>query len=727
MAVRFPSRPTLLALCCSVAFAAHAAEDAVDLSAIDVTAQKTEEQTPLPPEFAGGQVARGGQLGILGNKDIMDVPFTMTSYTSKLIEDQQAEDVGDVLMNDASVRQAYGYGNNSQLFVIRGLTLNGDDISYNGLYGVLPRQILSTDALERVEVFKGPNSFLNGVSPTGTGLGGAVNLVSKRASDTPIRRYTQDISSDGRVGEHLDIGQRFGEDNRFGARVNLSQREGETAIDDQDQRSKLFVAGLDYRGDRFRVSTDFGYQKQRINHSRNSVQLGSGLTRIPSAPDASKNYGQDWSYTETEDTFAMMRGEYDLNDNWTAYVAGGGKHTRETGFYATPTLTNASTGAATVGGSIIPHDEDNISLLAGLNGKFQTGPVSHQVAIGAAEIWTRQESAFEFYNGNGGVTNIYHPTALSKPTNAWFTGGDLGDLSVTGRTNNRSVAISDTFGFFDDTVLLTAGLRRQELIVKGYSYEGGTLASYTGDRNASYDESITTPVYGIVYKPWDSVSFYANRIEGLAQGPTPAATASNSNTTFAPGRTKQIEAGVKFDGETYGATFGVFRIEKPTDGYVNSSNLFVAEGDQINKGVELNLFGEPVDGLRLMAGATRIFTEVRNTNDATTEGKDAVGVPTFTMNASVDWDVPGLEGVALNARMLRTGGQYADAKNTLTLPTWNRFDAGARYKFKVSQKDVTLRMNVENITDKNYWASAYGGYLTQGEPRLVKFSGTVDF
>ncbi|MBA1287439.1 TonB-dependent receptor [Pseudomonas japonica] len=732
MAVRFPSRPTLLALCCSVAFAAHAADDAVDLSAIDVTAQKTEEQNPLPPEFAGGQVARGGQLGILGNKDIMDVPFTMTSYTSKLIEDQQAEDVGDVLMNDASVRQAYGYANNSQVFVIRGLELNGDDISYNGMYGVLPRQILSTDALERVEVFKGPNSFLNGVSPTGTGLGGAVNLVSKRATDTPIRRYTQDISTDGRIGEHLDIGQRFGEDNRFGARVNLSQREGETAIDDQDQRSKLFVAGLDYRGDRFRVSTDFGYQKQRINHSRNSVQLGSGLTRIPSAPDASKNYGQDWSYTETEDTFAMMRGEYDLNDSWTAYVAGGGKHTRETGFYATPTLTNASTGAATVGGSIIPHDEDNISLLAGLNGKFQTGPVSHQVAIGAAEIWTRQESAFEFYNGNGGVTNIYHPTALSKPTNAWYTGGDLGDLSVTGRTNNRSIAISDTFGFWDDTLLITAGVRHQQLIVKTYTYDGGSSPKYTGDRDGTYDESITTPVYGVVYKPWNHVALYANRIEGLAEGPTAPSDGTVSGDyagkTYAPGRTKQVEAGVKFDWETYGATFGVFRIEKPTDGYAFNHQFF-AEGDQVNKGIELNVFGEPIDGLRLMAGATRIFTELQDTGDDTTEGKHAKGVPSFQMNASVDWDVPGLEGVALNARMLRTGGQYANAQNTLTIPTWNRFDAGARYKFRVSEKDVTLRVNVENITNKNYWASAFGSsnYLTQGEPRLVKFSGTVDF
>lgn len=721
MALRYPSRPTLLAVCCSLGVSAHAADEAVNLGTVDVTAAMVEQAATLPPEFPGGQVARGGQLGILGNQDLMDVPFTLTSYTSKLIEDQQAENVGDVLLNDSSVRQAYGFGNNSQVFVIRGLTLNGDDISYNGLYGVLPRQILSTDALERVEVFKGPNSFLNGVSPTGSGLGGAVNLVSKRAQAAPIRRYTQDISTDGRVGEHLDLGQRFGEDNRFGARLNLSQREGETAIEDQDQRSKLFVAGLDYQGDRLRLATDFGYQKQRIDHARNSVRPGN-VPSIPNAPDADHNYGQAWSYTEAEDTFGMVRGDYDLNDTWTAYLAGGYKHTHETGVYGTPVLeAGGQPGDATIGGSQINHVEDNSSFVGGLNGKFQTGPVSHQVNISAATIWTQQRNAYVFYTPTD--TTIYNTPTFALPSTTTFIGGDLSDPQVTDKTRNRSIAIADTLGLFDDRLLITAGLRRQQLRVEGYEADGSGRKSQGG----LYEEGITTPVYGVVFKPWEHVALYANRIEGLAKGPTPPATAGNRDATFSPGRTKQVEAGVKFDWETYGATFGVFRIEKPLDGFVNAANTFVAQGDQVNKGVELNLFGEPIEGLRLMAGATRLFTEMSNTGDNATDGNHAVGVPTFTLNASVDWDVPGLQGAALNARMLRTGGQYADAANTLTIPTWNRFDAGARYRFKVSQKDVTLRMNVENLTNKNYWASAYGGFLSQGDPRQVKFSGTVDF
>jgi iron complex outermembrane receptor protein len=733
MVFAFPSRPTLLALCCSVSFMTHAADPVVELGATDVNAEAVKANSnTLPEAFAGGQVARGGKMGVLGNQDNMNVPFVMTSYTSKLIEDQQAEDVGDVLLNDPSVRQSYGFGNQAQVFVIRGLPLNGDDISYNGLYGVLPRQILSTDAIERVEVFKGPNAFINGVSPTGSGLGGGVNLQPKRAGDTPTRRYTQDISSDGRIGEHLDLGQRFGDDNRFGARVNLSQREGETAVDDQDQRTKLFVAGLDYRGDKFRVSSDFGYQKQRVNHLRNTVQLGTA-TRIPTAPDASHNYGQSWTYTETEDTFGMMRGDWDLNDSWTAYLAGGVKHTRETGVYGTPTLVG-NTGTATISGSEIPHNEDNTSFSTGLNGRFQTGLISHQIAIGASTIWTEQENAYTFYRPTVGNTNIYNANKLAKPTDGYLTGGDMGDPGVTGKTRNRSLAISDTLGLFDDSLLLTYGVRRQQLRVENYLYDGSTSSGRAnpandGSRSSIYDEAITTPVYGIVYKPTDIISLYANRIEGLAKGPVASGTGiTNLGEAFPPGRTKQLEAGIKLDMQTFGANLGVFRIERPTDGFVDAtSRLYVRDGQQVNKGIELSVFGEPIEGLRLMAGGTRMTSELKNTSGGLNDGNHAIGVPTFQLNASADWDIPGLEGAALNARMLRTGGQYADQANNLSLPTWNRFDAGARYKMRVEQKDLTLRVNVENITDKNYWASANGGYLTQGEPRLVKFSGTIDF
>lgn len=697
----------------------QASGGALELGATTISGEASGAQADT---YAGGQVARSARLGVLGNRSINDVPFSVVSYTSKTIADQQARTVGDVLLNDASVRQSSGFGNFSQVFTIRGLPLSTDDIAFNGLYGVLPRQIITTEALERVELFKGPNAFVNGVSPSGSGIGGSVNLVPKRAEDTPTRSVTLDYASDSQAGGHIDLGQRFGEDNRFGARVNLARHGGETAVDDENKSSQLIAVALDYRGERLRVSTDFGYQKERINNGRSVVYLTG--TKVPSPPSAKDNYAQDWSWSQLEDTYGMVNAEYDLNDNWTAYAAGGAKHTRENGQYSS--LYVANDGSAKVGFLYSPHDEDNKSAMAGLNGHFATGPVTHQMNFGLSGIWGEQRSAFEaILQANRKPGNLYNPTQIPRPTVTYF-GSDIHDPRVVGKNRIKSAAVSDTLGFIDDRVLLTLGVRRQTIEVDAWN-------TTTGVRNANYAESITTPVYGVVIKPWEHVSFYANRIEGLAQGPTaPLTNVTNPGEVFAPNRSKQTEAGVKLDWDTYGATLGVYRIEQPnsaTNTNANGTNTFSVDGKQINKGVELNVFGEPVDGLRLLAGATWMNTELQNTSNGLTDGNRAAGVPRFQYNVGADWDIPGIQGAAVNARVLRTGGEYVNATNTLNIPAWTRVDLGARYGFKADDKYITLRANVENVANKAYWASAStaNNYLTQGEPRTVKVSAKVDF
>jgi iron complex outermembrane receptor protein len=673
--------------------------------------------------WQGGQVARSARLGVLGDQAVSDVPFSVTSYTAKTIADQQARTLGDVLLNDASVRQSAGFGNFSQVFTIRGLPLSTDDISYNGLYGVLPRQIVTTEAIERVEVFKGSSAFLNGVSPQGSGIGGAVNLVPKRAEDTPTRHVTLDYATGDNVGGHLDLGKRFGEDNRFGARINLAQHDGGTGVDDEAQHSALVAVALDYRGERLRLSTDLGYQKQRINQGR-AVIYPTG-SEVPDAPSARRNYAQDWTWSQLEDTFAMVNGEYDLNDNWTAYAGVGAKHTRENGVYSSLYVSDAN-GTARGGFLYPPHDEDNKSAVAGLNGHFATGPVSHRLNLGLAGMWGEQRSAYEAVLASKRFSsNLYNPVQVPRPTDT-YTGSDLHDPRIVGKNRNKSLALSDTLGFFDERVLLTVGVRRQSISVDSW-------ATATGARNTPYDKAITTPVYGLVVKPWEHVSFYANRIEGLAQGPTAPASVTNANEVFPPKRSKQVEAGVKLDWNSFGATLGVYRIEQPNSITYRASgaarDTFSMDGEQVNKGVELNLFGEPVDGLRLLTGAVFMHTEQKHTANGSNDGNRAAGVPRFQYNLGADWDVPGIQGAALSARVLRTGGQYVNAANSLSIPAWTRVDLGGRYRFKLDDKQVTLRANVENVANKAYWASAStaNNYLTQGTPRVLRLSASVDF
>lgn len=678
----------------------------------------------LPAEYAGGQTARGARIGVLGNQDMQDVPFAFSSYTSELIETRQAQTLAEVLASDPGVRQSFGFGNFSQVFVVRGFQLFSDDIAFNGLYGILPRQIISTESVERVEVFKGANAFVNGVSPSGSGVGGAINVVSKRAEDSPTRRATLDYASDSRVGGHLDLGQRFGEENRFGVRVNLAQREGETAVDEEHSRFSLATFGLDYRGDRLRLSADLGYQKQRVNEGRSVVYLTTtGPTstlngKTPSAPDSDHNYAQPWSWSQLEDTYGMFSAEYDLSPTWTAYLSAGGKYTRENGIYASNYVYGAN-GDARIGRLYSPLDQETLSAVTGLRGELTTGPVSHRINLAGNGIWQQKRNAFESTAaGSRGFGNLYEGQPIAEPP-ATSISGDIHDPDTTAKVQNRSLAVSDTLGLLDDRVLLTLGVRRQSISSDAWS-------AASGARTSNYQESITTPAYGLVIKPTEFLSLYANRVESLQQGPTAPGAALNSGEMFAPYRSKQIEMGAKLDWGTFGGSLSLFRIEQP-QGVLGGDGYYRVDAEQRNRGVELSLFGEPLDGLRLLSGATWTKAELRGTAGGRDDGNQAVGVPQFQFNLGADWDVPGLPGLSLNGLLLRTGGQFVDSANEYSIPAWTRVDIGARYRTQLEGRVLTFNAMLENVADENYWASANGGYLTQGAPRTLKVSATVDF
>jgi len=102
-------------------------------------------------------------------------------------------------------------------------------------------------------------------------------------------------------------------------------------------------------------------------------------------------------------------------------------------------------------------------------------------------------------------------------------------------------------------------------------------------------------------------------------------------------------------------------------------------------------------------------------------------VPSFLFNLGGEYDVPMLQGLTLTARWVHTGPQYLNATNTLSIPSWDRFDVGARYETAVFGKQTTFRANVLNVANKSYWSSAIGGYLTQAAPRTFLMSVTTNF
>jgi iron complex outermembrane receptor protein len=692
---------------------ARSARAQVALPEISVTGQATNPLSTMtpPPPYAGGQVATGSQLGMLGNRSVMDTPFNTTSYTAKRIQDQQARTIKDVLVDDPSVQMTLPSGSSADDSIkIRGFPVSTSDLSYGGLYGMLPYWSVASEIAERVEILKGPSVLLNGMPPFGS-IGGTVNVVPKRAGDTPLTQLTTSYNSSSQLGGAVDIGRRFGLNNQFGARFNGVYRDGETSVDTNKEKLALALLGLDYRGERVRFSTDLGYQEQNIRGLVPFASVDTGFP-MPVAPDASKNFGQPWTYMDRKDYFGTARGEIDITDQVMLYAAIGAHNHNGKPVALFPNILNAD---GDYSSTAFKNDlyEKYRTAEAGLRAQVETGPISHSISFAATTI--TREAGFGSTNRALPISNIYDPIYVSQPRLA----DPIALKNYEGRVS--SIGMADTLSILDKRVQLTVGARQQYV-------EGNNIAA-SGATTSSYNEDALSPSVAIVVKPWKNVALYANYIEGLQQGAIVDIQYTNAGQALPPYQSKQKEVGIKIDWGTLTTTFSAFDIAQPSAILDVPTNTLVVGGEQRNRGIEVNVFGEVTKGIRLLGGVMLIDAVMTKTQGGINDGKEANGVPETQVSLGAEWDTPFVTGLTLSSRVIHASSQYYElVEPRRSIPEWTRVDLGARYTFEYAAgKPVTVRFNVENAFDANYWMSAYGGYVAQGSPRAYRLSSTFNF
>lgn len=704
----------------AVTVLAAPAAGAATLATVTVAASTEPAPHELPAPAPGGQLARGAQIGMLGNRSLMETPFSVSAYTAQIIQDQQAKSLADVLANEASIRSDWssrgGYSDN---FILRGFQVNAGDVAFGGLFGIAPRTYIPIESIERVEVFRGVSALLNGVSPSGS-LGGVINLVPKRAGDAPLSQVTASYESGGYFAGHLDLGRRFGPDQALGVRLNAMAGQGGTATDRQHADVRSLSAGLDYRSPGVRLSADLGYLDRRTEASMRPAAIGAGLTRVPDAPRAGTNFAQPWGFVELSSVHGMLRGEVDLSPRATAYAAVGFRKNPTDLLVSIPTLTGAN-GNFTERNLNFFDDVDNQTAEAGLRAHFATGAVHHQLSASASTLW--QERLNLTHTVSTHNSNLYQPTPLAPPD---LSGYDT-QPRLLSKQRLSGIAVADTLSFLDETLQLTLGLRFQRVVADGYN---GQVPSV---RNSTYGRSATTPAVALLVKPLSHLSLYANYIEGLSQGPTAPTGTTNAGEVFAPYVTRQYEVGAKLDTGQFTTTLGLFQMTQPsafsTPGANGGLPTFGVDGEQRNRGVELSGFGELARGVRLQGGVMLLDAVLTRTAGGTHQGKTAIGSPRTQINLGLEWDPAFAPGLTLSAGAVHTGVQYVNASNTLRIPAWSRLDLGVGYRTKMGGLPLVLRARMTNVADKSYWAAASPGLgaLSVGAPRTLALSATVGF
>lgn len=672
----------------------------------------------LSTAYAGGQVATGGRLGVLGTTEIMETPFSVTHYTREFIQNHQAVSIGDIVQYDPSVRVARGFGNFQQVYLIRGFPIFSDDMTYNGLYGILPRQYLAAELIERVTVLRGPSAFLNSAPPgVSGGLGGAIDAIPKRAA----KENNAQVSLGVRANQHhyasADVGIRS-ESGDVGVRLNGVHSEGDTALERESRTLEMATLGVDYRSEALRISVDLGHQDHLMNAAQPSITFADDID-IPSTPNAEQNIAQPWTFSNTHDFFGTLRAEYDFKENITGWIAAGSRDSHEVSNLSSFLTVNNSDGDYSANRFDVTHKDAVTTGELGLRTDVIAGGINHILNFSVNAYQNHSRNAYIFFAPF--TNNIFNPTDVTPPANAQFTAGKMDNPGITNTAETHSIALSDQLQLLNESLLITAGLRYQNFREDNFDYN-------TGAKMSGYDKSQTAPMTSAIYKLSSAYSLYANYAEGLLKGDIAPALnngmpVTNAGEALEPYQSKQIEAGIKFDKTTLGGSLGIFEIRKPIAG-VDEQNTFTTIDHQSNTGFEASMYGMPLRHLKVLGGINLLDTDI--------DGHKAIGTPEFQANLDTEWAVASLHGLFLTSHLMYTGKQYANLENSQEVPSWHRLDLGLRYDRKLPNANtLTLRLNLENVTGEDYWASVGGfpnsNYLTIGAPRTYHLVASLAF
>lgn len=483
--------------------------------------------------YADGKLAKEAKLGALGNKSVIDTPFSVTTYTAKTISDNQAATVSEVLKNDPSIRETTNSGHLNENIQIRGFSVGFEDYNINGLYGMAPTGRIPTDIIDSVTVLKGPNALVAGMAPAGS-VGGVVMAQTKRANQD-LTRVSASYEDDGYYKSGFDVARRLGNNKEFGVRVGGSYGQGEHIIDGMDDTNSTGVVALDYTTDKLKLNFDaYAVRDKRDNGSPVMVSMGT-IKQVIAAPSGDSNFFPN-IHGEQSSQYLGVSGEYKFSPDLKVFGGAGYTEKEYSGhiFGTRMIVQNATTGAASSQYYRVGYQEHAVAANLGLEGKFDTGAIQHTLGL-RADYLTRNYWQHSAATSNAFNTNLYNPivdASEQMPTSY---------PTIVPYADNRYVSytLTDQMSMLDDKLQVILGARYQDIDTKNLY------------KKTKYSSDKLSPSLGLVVKPFgEDLSFYASYVEGLSEGVTVSdityPTATNKGETLAPYQTKQYELGTKY-------------------------------------------------------------------------------------------------------------------------------------------------------------------------------------
>jgi iron complex outermembrane receptor protein len=663
--------------------------------------------------IAGGQIATVGHVGILGDVLLEDVPFSVQSYTSTFLENQQALHLTDVLESDAAFALASASSKASQLadvFLVRGFR---EEVSrpaaIDGLFGLFGWGRPNMEFVERVDVFHGPSAFLMGAPDS---VGGVVNMAPKRAKDAPLLILEPTYLSKTVYGGHVDASGRVGPHKAFGGRVNGMYRDGEGAIRDSRLLNGGAAVGLDYRSKFVLLSLDMQYLRDYNQGNQYVVIPGPEVTLLPRAMPNDLSTEPVWMYYSFNQKIILGRADFNLSPSWTVTTGSGYSHGSGGAPTYCPIILLDNSGSVLCNQISQLETPNNVSNDIGIRGKFRTGHFAHSFVAG----WNRVHQTTNFAEGyDAGPSQPYNLYTPYRPAAPNFVAPDQPTDYQMDNQKIRGWYLGDTIDTLRGRLQLTGGLRRSTV---------GSSDTFRDDTPPFYYRgSAFSPSVAGLFQFTRHVSLYGNFIQALQPGAVAPLDTKNAGQVFPPAISNQVEGGAKVHFNTWTGTVAFYRISQAyaTESTATNPPTFTQDGRQVNKGIEIGFAGDIISTLHAIVSASFINSRQHSTGDPTTEGKSAASIAGASERLNVIWQPPHLRSVGLVCDLIVTGSAPYDDANTYRVPAWTRLDLGARYSFG-HENPLILRAQVENVPNSKFWVSAFSGGLAVAGPRVINLS-----
>lgn len=682
---------------------------------------------------------------------IEEIPQMITVLTATEMAETGRSDLRDIL--DAQPGITLGTGENGNAFgdryVIRGHEARSD-VFVDGLRdpGMTIRESFAT---EQVEISKGPSATFAGRGTTG----GSVNSATKRASsEFDFTNVSVGVGSDSYQRLTLDTNQVIDYDTAIRINALSASEDVPDRAPANRERNGAAISVNHQASDKLEVTADYYYldadEKPDLGSSTNSN--GEVYADMPV-------YAQDNDFLEsTVETFTLRLG-YELDPkssivNLTRYGTTDNGYGNTGAKYGTAYPTQADVTAGTNG-------YNSVTLDGGHNGwqevEYFANQFNYLTSVESGDLIHELITSVEYSNHK--VLNGKYVINDTGTDNCWTDGrrgassavcvmdanGNLvSNLnSILGRTYTRDAWDSDwSMETVSLSVMDTVALDDKLTVSGGARYDYYDYSNVTTTTTYENSDGMLNGHLGFVFDVAPEGNVYAtvstasnlNGGEsdlGASCGYGGVCVDSSDPTNLGdPEKTLNLEIGTKWRlaDDKLLATASAFQITKSNvfesaDGNSYATTGTLNTGKNRVKGIELGLVGNVTDKLSVQAGVAMMDSEILDSVDASNIGGKLSNFAENSASLHMSYKfTPKLTmGGTATYESERYAGQPDDAAGTNQVPAYTVFDAFASYDLS---RDMTLRLNVENLFDKDYYLAAYrsGAFVYIGDARSVKLT-----